>query len=89
MAIPPLPLGSQPLAGSTTIDLLGNNLTQWASHVQDVASHMRLPPEAALSCPQSVCWTDWRDLPECHTAEAVLESAKGVSALQSLARLLA
>ena len=53
MAIPPLPTGSQPLAGSTTIDLLGNNLTQWASHMQDVASHMRLPPEAAVSCPQS------------------------------------
>ena len=53
MAIPPLPPGSQPLAGSTTIDLLGNNLTQWASHVQDVTSHMQLPPEVAVSCPQS------------------------------------
>ena len=53
MVIPPLPPGSQPLARSTTIDLLGNNLTQWASHVQDVTSHMRLPPEAAVSCPQS------------------------------------
>ena len=53
MAIPPLPPGSQPLSGSTTVDLLGNNLTQWASHVQDVTSHMRLPPEAAASCPQS------------------------------------
>ena len=53
MAIPPPPPGSQPLSGSTTVDLLGNNLTQWASHVQDVASHMRLPPEVATSCPQS------------------------------------
>ena len=53
MAIPPPPPGSQPLAGSTTIYLLGNNLTQWASHMQDVASHMQLPPEAAVSCPQS------------------------------------
>ena len=53
MAIPALPPGSQPLAGSTTIDLLGNNLTQWASHMQDIASHMRLPPEVAVSCPQS------------------------------------
>ena len=52
MAIPPLPLGSQPLAGSYGVDLLGNNLTQWASHVQEVASHMRWPPEAAVSCPQ-------------------------------------
>ena len=53
MAIPPPPLGSQPLSGSTMVDLLGNNLTQWASHVQDVASGMILPPEAAASCPQS------------------------------------
>ena len=53
MAIPPLPPGSQPLSGSTTVDLLGNNLTQWASHMQDITSHMRLPPEAAASCLQS------------------------------------
>ena len=53
MAIPPPPPGSQPLAGSCGVDLLGNNLTQWASHVQEVASHMRWPPEAAVSCPQS------------------------------------
>ena len=53
MAIPPPPLGSQPLAGSFAVDLLGNNLTQWASQVQEVASHMRCPPEAAVSCPQS------------------------------------
>ena len=52
MAISPPPLGSQPLSGSTTVDLLGNNLTQWASHMQDITSHMRLPPEAAASCPQ-------------------------------------
>ena len=53
MAIPPLPPGSQPLAGSFAVDLLGNNLIQWASQVQEVASHMRWPPEAAVSCPQS------------------------------------
>ena len=53
MAIPPPPPGSQPLAGSFGVDLLGNNLTQWASHVQEVASHMRWPPEATVSCPQS------------------------------------
>ena len=52
MAIPPPPPGSQPLSRSTTVDLLGNNLTQWASHVQNVTSHMRLPPEAAAICPQ-------------------------------------
>ena len=53
MAIPPPPPGSQPLARSFAADLLGNNLTQWASQVQDVTSHMRWPPEAAVSCPQS------------------------------------
>ena len=53
MAIPPPPLGSQPLAGSFTIDLLDINLLQWASQVQEVASHMRWPPEAAVSCPQA------------------------------------
>ena len=54
MAVPPLPPGSQPLAGSTTVDLLGNSLTQWATHMQDVASGMILPPEAAVNCP----WAD-------------------------------
>ena len=49
----PPPPGSQPLSGSTTVDLLGNSLTQWATHVQDVASGMILPPEAAVSCPQA------------------------------------
>ena len=51
MAIPPPPPGVQPLAGSTAPDLLGNNLTQWASDVQEVASHMRWPPEVAVRCP--------------------------------------
>ena len=61
MAIPPLPPGSQPLAGSFTIDLLDINLLQWASQVQKVASHMRWPPEAAVSCPQAdiVSVVDW------------------------------
>ena len=53
MVIPPLPPGSQPLLGSTAVDLSGNNLTQWADHVQDIASHMRLPPEAVVICPTS------------------------------------
>ena len=53
LVVPPLPPGSQPLAGSTTVDLLGNSLTQWATHVQDVASGMILPPEAAVNCPQA------------------------------------
>ena len=51
MAIPPLPPGTQPLAGSTAADLLGNNLTQWASDVQEVTSYMRWPPEVAVRCP--------------------------------------
>ena len=51
MVIPPPPPGTQPLAGSTAPDLLGNNLTQWASEVQEVTSHMRWPPEAAVRCP--------------------------------------
>ena len=51
MAIPPPPPGSQPLAGSTAVDLMGNNLTQWASDVQEVTSYMQWPPEAAVRCP--------------------------------------
>ena len=54
LAVPPPPPGSQPLAGSTTVDLLGNSLTQWATHVQDVTSSMIVPPEAAVNCP----WAD-------------------------------
>ena len=53
MAIPPPPPGSQPLAGSFMIDLPDMNLLQWASQVQEVASYMRWPPEAAVSCPQA------------------------------------
>ena len=51
MAIPPPPPGSEPLAGSTAVDLMGNNLTQWASDVQEVASYMQWPLEAAVRCP--------------------------------------
>ena len=51
MAIPPPPPGSQPLAGSTAVDLMGSNLTQWALDVQEVTSYMRWPPEAAVRCP--------------------------------------
>ena len=49
---PPVP-GSQPLAGSMTVDLPGNSLTQWATHIQDVTSGMILPPEAVVNCPQA------------------------------------
>ena len=51
MEIPPPPHGSQPLAGSTAVDLMGNNLTQWASDVQEVTSYMWWPPEVAVRCP--------------------------------------
>ena len=53
LAVPPPPLGSQPLTGSTTVDLLGNSLTQWATHMQDAASGMILPPEAVVNYPQA------------------------------------
>ena len=51
MAIPPLPPGPQPLAGSTAVDLMGNNLTQLALDVQEVTSYMWWLPEAAVRCP--------------------------------------
>ena len=53
MAVPPPASGSQPLAGSMMVDLLGNSLTQWATHVQDVTSGMILPPEVVVNCPQA------------------------------------
>ena len=53
LAMPPPAPGTQPLAGSTMVDLLGNSLTQWATHIQDVTSGMRLPPEEVVNCPQA------------------------------------
>ena len=53
LAVPPPAPGTQPLAGSMTVNLPGNSLTQWATHVQDVTSSMRLPPQAAVNCPQA------------------------------------
>ena len=53
LAVSPPPPRLQPLAGSTTVDLLGNSLTQWATHVQDVVSGMILPPEAVVNCPRA------------------------------------
>ena len=52
MAVPPPAPGTQSLAGLTMVDLPGSSLTQWATHVQDVASGMRMPPEVAVNCPQ-------------------------------------
>ena len=52
LAMPPPVPGTQPLAGLTTVDLPGSSLTQWATHVQDVASGMRMPPEVVAKCPQ-------------------------------------
>ena len=51
MAIPPPPPGSQPLPGAPLADLMGQNLAQWADHVQEVAYHMRLPPLGVVECP--------------------------------------
>ena len=52
MAMPPPAPGMPSLAGLTTVDLPGASLTQWASHIQDVTSGMRMPLEAAVNCPQ-------------------------------------
>ena len=52
-AIPPPPPGFQPLPGAPLVDLAGQNLAQWADRVQEVASHMRLPPQVAVECPAS------------------------------------
>ena len=52
-AIPPPPPGLQPLPGAPLADLAGQNLAQWANPVQEVASHMRLPPRVAVECPAS------------------------------------
>ena len=51
MAMPPPAPGTPSLAGLTMVDLLGANITQWASYVQDVASGMRMSLEAAVNCP--------------------------------------
>ena len=52
MAVPPPAPGTPSLAGLTMVDLPGSSITQWATHIQDVASGMRMPPEAAVNCPQ-------------------------------------
>ena len=52
MAMPAAAPGTPSLAGLTTVDLPGSSLTQWATHVQDVTSGIRMPPEAAVNCPQ-------------------------------------
>ena len=53
MAIPPLPPGFQPLPGAPLVHLMGHNLAQWADHIQEVTSHMRLPPQVVVECPTS------------------------------------
>ena len=52
MAMPPPAPGTSSLAGLTMVDLPGSSMTQWAMHIQDVTSGMRMPPEAAVNCPQ-------------------------------------
>ena len=53
LAMPPPAPGTQPLAGSMMVDLLGSSLTQWATHIQNVTSGMRMPPEVVVNCPQA------------------------------------
>ena len=50
-AIPPPPPEVKPIDGLARVNLHEANLTQWASHIQDVASRMRKPPKAAMNCP--------------------------------------
>ena len=52
MVVPPPPPGMHFLARLTTVNLTGASLTQWASYIQDIASGMRMPLEAAVNCPQ-------------------------------------
>ena len=52
MAMPPPAPGTPSLAGLAMVNLPGSSLTQWAIHIQDVTSGMRIPPEAAVNCPQ-------------------------------------
>ena len=52
MAMPPPAPGTPSLAGLAMVNLLGSSLTQWATHIQDIASGIRMPPEAAVNCPQ-------------------------------------
>ena len=52
MAMPPPAPGTSSLARLTMVDLTGDSLTQWASHVQDITSGIRMPLEAAVNCPQ-------------------------------------
>ena len=50
-AIPLPPPEATPLDGLARVNLHEANVTQWASYVQDVASGMRKPPQAAIDCP--------------------------------------
>ena len=50
-AIPPPSPEVEPLEGLSGADLHEANLTEWASYIQDMASGMRKPPQAAMDCP--------------------------------------
>ena len=52
LAMPPPAPGTQSLAGLMMVNLSGSSLTPWATHVQDVASGMGMPPEVVVNCPQ-------------------------------------
>ena len=53
LAISPPPPGFQPLPWAPLVDLVGLNLAQLVDWVQEVTSHMRLPPQVAVECPAS------------------------------------
>ena len=55
MAMPPPAPGMPSLVGLTTVDLPGTSLSQWASHIQDIASGMRMPLEAAVNSAGGHC----------------------------------
>ena len=52
LAVPPPAPGTQSLAGLMMVDLAGSSLTQWATHIQDITSGMRMPPKVVVNCPQ-------------------------------------
>ena len=51
LAVPSPPPDVHPLEGLQGTNLTKANLTQWASHVQDVASGMQRPSCTAMDCP--------------------------------------
>ena len=51
--VPPPAPGTPSLSRLMTVNLPGSSLTQWASHIQDITSGMRMSQEVAVNCPQA------------------------------------